>query len=132
MMKNLLRRWLPPLIWMGIIFLFSAQPTLPHAPSPWFDLILKKMGHAFAYGILAGLYFWALRERIESSKVLRVVSVGLALAYALSDEYHQTFVPGRNGSLMDVAVDSVGAIGAMLLIRWWERRKTWLRGTPQE
>ena len=130
-MKRLLQHWLPPLIWMGIIFLFSAQPTLPHAPGPWFDLILKKMGHAFAYGILAGLYFWTLRGRIESLDILRVVSVGLALAYALSDEYHQTFVPGRNGSWADVAVDGLGAGGAMLLSRWWGIRRKRSPGVSQ-
>lgn len=107
---------------MGLIFVLSAQPDLPHAKGRWLDLLLKKAGHAAVYGVLAWLYRRALRSHIPTS-ALRTVSIGLAVAYAMSDEYHQTFVPGRNGSLVDVAVDGVGAYGAMLLARWQERRR---------
>jgi len=85
--------------------------------------LLKKAGHAFVYGVLAWLYQRALRQRLRLSTTLRIVSIGLAVAYALSDEYHQTFVSGRNGNLLDVAVDGAGACGAMLLDRWWELRQ---------
>lgn len=115
---------------MGVIFFFSAQPSLPHAPGPWFDLILKKLSHAFAYGILAWLYIRALRNGGSNATALRVVSAGLALAYALSDEYHQSFVPGRNASLTDVAVDGIGAGGVMLL-DWWLRRRARLDTVSQ-
>ncbi len=114
---------------MGLIFVLSAQPDLPHAPGPWLDTLLKKMGHAFVYGVLAWLYWRALSQRFWESRasttlrVLRVVSITLAVAYGLSDEYHQTFVPGRNGQPFDVAVDGVGACGAMLLDWWLERRR---------
>jgi len=54
---------------------------------------------------------------------LRLLSAGLAVAYALSDEYHQTFVPGRNGNLFDVMIDGVGACAAMLLHWWLARRR---------
>lgn len=105
--------WLPPLAWMGAIFAFSTQPDLPHAPSAWLDVIVKKSGHALAYGVLAWLYYRALRPHVRAPLILRLVSIALAVAYALSDEYHQTFVPGREGRLLDVAVDGVGACGAM-------------------
>ena len=117
--------WLPPLACMGLIYFFSAQPDLPQAPGPWLDLVVKKAGHATAYGVLAWLYLRALCQHSGKdvrSTALRVASVGLAIAYALSDEYHQTFVPGRNGSLLDVAVDGVGASLAMLLDRRLVRR----------
>ncbi len=121
-MQKVFREWLwywaPPLAWMGLLFFLSAQPDLPHAPGPWLDTLIKKGGHAVVYAILAWLYLRALRHRFvenEASTVLRVVSVGLAVLYALSDEYHQTFVPGRNGNLFDVAVDGLGACLAMLL-----------------
>jgi VanZ family protein len=122
-MKRSLWRWLPPLAWMGLIFFLSAQPDLPRAPGPWLDTLLKKAGHAGAYGVLAWLYQRALRPPLRGSTALRVVSVGLAVVYALSDEYHQTFVPGRKGRLSDVAVDGAGACGAMLLDWWLERRR---------
>ncbi|MCK4452369.1 MAG: VanZ family protein [Anaerolineae bacterium] len=122
-MKRFLWHWLPPLAWMGLIFVLSAQPDLPHIEVRWLDLLLKKAGHAVAYGVLAWLYRRALRRHILTGTVLRAVSIGLAVAYAASDEYHQTFVPGRNGNLVDVAVDGVGACGAMLLARWREGRR---------
>lgn len=119
-MKQLLRSWLPPLVWMGLIFFFSSQPHLPSAPQPWLDVLLKKSGHALGYGVLAWLYLRALRGNIRPSYV---VSLALAMLYALSDEYHQTLVPGRNGTPWDVGVDGIGACGAMLLARWLRRRR---------
>jgi len=121
-MKRLLWHWLPPLAWMGLIFLLSSQPTLPSVPGGW-DVLLKKVGHALAYGVLAWLYQRALRRHFSTLATLRIVSIGLALAYALSDEYHQTFVAGRNGNLVDVAVDVVGMCGAMLLDWRLEHRR---------
>jgi VanZ family protein len=112
--RKLIRRWLPALIWMGLIFFFSAQPSLPSAPGRW-DPLLKKGMHVVAYGILTALYLRALRGSGRDDRVIRVVSVVLAVAYALSDEYHQTFVPGRNGTWVDVAVDGVGILGITAL-----------------
>lgn len=129
-MRRFLCYWLPPLAWMGLIFVFSAQPDLPRAPGPWLDTLLKKAGHALVYGVLVWLYQRALRQRFRAPAALRVVSVGLAVAYALSDEYHQTFVPGRTGRPLDVFVDSVGACGAMLLDGWLERRRALPGRTP--
>ena len=116
-------RWWPSLAWMGLIFWLSSQPDLPHAPGPWLELLFKKGAHAFVYGMLAWLYLRALRA--ESGRRARWVSVGLALVYALTDEYHQTFVPGRNGNLFDVAVDGTGAALAMWLDVRWRRFRRW-------
>lgn len=112
-----MRRWIPPLVWMGVIFFVSAQPTVPSVPGRW-DLLLKKGMHVLAYGLLTWLYLRALRGNWSRDARVRVVSAGLALAYALSDEYHQTFVPGRNGTLIDVVIDGVGVSGVMLLDYW--------------
>lgn len=122
-MRRFLRYWLPLLAWMGLIFFLSAQPDLPHAPGPWLDTLVKKGGHALAFGILAWLYRRALRPHFCVQGALRWASFGLAVVYAISDECHQTFVPGRNGRLFDVAVDTVGAGGAMLLDWWLARRQ---------
>jgi len=116
-MRGVLGRWLPPLAWMGLIFVLSAQPQLPSVGEDWFDTVLKKGAHMAGYGILASLYLRALRPRFGSSSRLRWVSWGLAVLYALTDERHQRFVPGRNGTLIDVGIDSVGA-GAAMLLHW--------------
>ena len=108
---------------MGVIYFFSAQPDLPRAPGPWLDTVIKKSGHALSYGVLTWLYRRALRPHFRDSRMLRAVCVGLSVVYALSDEVHQSFVPGRNGTLLDVAVDGIGASGAMLLDRWLADRR---------
>jgi VanZ family protein len=118
MLRRILVYWLPPLAWMGLIFFLSAQPDLPHVPGAWLDTLLKKLGHAVAYGVLAWLYLRGLRQcggKRVSLTLLHVVSAGLAVTYAMSDEYHQTFVSGRNGNLFDVVIDGIGAGVAMWL-----------------
>lgn len=104
---------------MALIFVISAQPALPSAPGRW-DALLKKTMHALAYGILTWLYLRALRGHWRDERMIRVVSVMLALAYAVSDEYHQTFVPGRSGGWVDVVIDGLGILGATLLDRWYQ------------
>lgn len=116
-----LSRWLPALAWMGLIFALSAQPNLPHAPRPWLDTLLKKGGHATAYGVLAWLYLRALRGSSARDRA-RPLAALLAAAYALTDELHQAFVPGRHPSPVDVLIDGAGALLAMALERWWARR----------
>jgi VanZ family protein len=125
--RKLIRRWLPAVIWMGLIFFVSAQPTLPSVPGRW-DLLLKKGMHMAAYGILTALYLRALRGSGHDEWVIRAASVALAVAYAMSDEYHQTFVPGRNGTWVDVAVDGVGILGATGL-DWWLGSRGWLEAS---
>jgi len=105
---------------MGVIFFVSAQPTVPSVPGRW-DLLVKKAMHVLAYAALTYLYLRALRGEEAGEWVSRGVSAGLALAYAASDEYHQTFVPGRNGTMVDVAIDGVG-VAAATLLDWWIRR----------
>lgn len=114
-------RWLPVLAWMGLIFALSAQPDLPHAPDPWLDVLLKKAAHASVYGVLAWLFLWALRGRKPASDQLRLLSLALTLAYAVSDELHQALVPGRHPSTVDFLIDAGGATLALLLERWRAR-----------
>ena len=117
LVNSLLRYWLPPVLWMSAIFILSAQPTLPHHPDRLFDTILKKVGHAVEYGILAFLLWRALsRGRGTLSRSALVAAFLVSVLYAVSDEYHQTLVPGRNGRLMDVGFDTVGALVALLVV----------------
>lgn len=121
--KRFLWFWLPPLAWMGTLFYLSAQPDIPCPPGPLLQKLYERGGHALGYAILAWLYLRALRRTIHNGVVLRLVSAGLAVIYALSDEYHQTFVPGRSGELADLLADGMGICGAMLLSWWLERRR---------
>ena len=103
-------RWLPALVWMVVIFYLSAQPDLPHHPEAMTDVIIKKSAHMVEYGILAGLVLWALRSDAHSTPRSHFwCALTIAGLYAISDEAHQYFVPGRNPRPMDVGFDLLGA-----------------------
>ena len=123
--------WFPPLAWVLLIFYVSAQPTLPSMPSGFLDTLAKKSAHVLEYAVLMVFlwraFFWQMslslkleaRQRLIKALVFAFV---LCVLYAASDEFHQTFVPGRQGRLLDVGVDS---IGAMLATAWvWRSKRT--------
>lgn len=115
MIRLLRSPWLPVVGWMGLIFWLSSQPDLPQAPNELTDLAIKKGLHAFEYGVLAVLFWRALRHQGWPRRV-GALAWGLSALYALSDELHQTFVPGRTGRPLDVAVDWLGAALAVLVV----------------
>jgi hypothetical protein len=109
--KNPLVRYLPGLLMMLAIFLFSAG-TAVHSPDRLLGLIVNKGGHMIGYGILA-LAYWRI---FEFSWNRRSLAWLLAVLYALTDEFHQSLVPGRHPSLFDVFVfDNFGALIALWL-----------------
>ena len=121
--QPLIYYWLPLLAWMGIIFWFSSQPQPFEMPESWQQELVGKAGHMIGYAGLSLLWWRALaaHRSISERRVLALAFL-LPVLYAVSDEYHQTFVPGRSGSLMDVLIDAAGAgIGLWLLHRWRKR-----------
>lgn len=97
---------------MTAIFLFS---SLPADRIPYFgryDLLVKKGGHALGYAMLGVAYFYALPSRL-SPAYRAFLSFLMAVLFALSDEFHQSFVRGRTSALRDVGIDSVGAAIAL-------------------
>jgi len=100
-----------PLAWMAAIYLLSDQPQLPAAPVGWLDWAIKKGLHAVGYAVLALLWRRALAGFGASRPGLAALAI--AVAYAALDEWHQTFVPGRQGRLADVAIDAAGALVAL-------------------
>ena len=95
---------------MGLIFFFSAQPDLSSGLGVW-DLIGRKVIHALEYALLCFLWWRPLRTSL-SPRAAVLAAFALSVAYAVGDEYHQTFVEGRNGSPVDVAIDALGAAAA--------------------
>jgi VanZ family protein len=110
---NWLWRWGPPLLLMAVIFYLSHQPDLPHAPDPWLDVLLKKLGHATEFAVLFLLLWRAWQREQSAGKGLKWAMMATA-AYAISDEWHQSFVPGRKANVYDVLIDVSGA-----LLLWW-------------
>jgi VanZ family protein len=125
--------WLSVLIWMGIIFSLSSQPgdesskfslgvteyviKVVNTIAPTlnidkndFHIFIRKNGHFFVYLLLGMLVINAMyRSGLVGNKLI-VSSVLFCLLFALSDEIHQLYVPGRGSSLYDVLIDSIGAL----------------------
>jgi VanZ family protein len=124
-----LRQWLPVIAWGGLIFClstsaFSASNTatiidpilrwmFPGISGAALDVghfLVRKTAHFSEYGVL----FWLLiRGPMAERPYLAVM---LCVVYALTDEGHQAFVPGRSASLYDAALDSSGALFSHFLI----------------
>ena len=121
--KRWLYYWLPVLLWMGMIFVVSSRSSPPFVLNKTVDLVTKKAMHVTEYGVLAFLLWRAIsRERGWPAWPSFGGAFVLSLLYAVSDEFHQTFVPGRNGALTDVGFDALGALLALGLV-WWSCRK---------
>src|ERR687894_524874 len=91
--------WVPPIALMGLIFFLSAQPDLSSGLGGW-DLLLRKVAHATIFGLLWLLWWRALRGFGADGGAV-VAAMMITVAYAVSDEWHQTFVEGRHGSPVD-------------------------------
>jgi VanZ family protein len=101
---------------MVTIFGFSSIPSAEMPNFGLLDFIVKKGGHALGYGLLALAYLRGLKgdaKDIDS----RWFSTACALAamFSATDEFHQSFVPGRYPAVTDVLIDSLGAAVAMVL-----------------
>ena len=103
-------RFAPPILLMGAIFFLSAQPDLNSGLGTW-DTILRKLAHMAEFGLLWLLWWRALGYRGKALPAL------IAIAYAVTDELHQTTVDGRHGSPIDVLIDATGVALAVLVAR---------------
>ena len=116
-------RWFPPLAIMVVIFIVSSFPTLPQIGESQFDVILKKLAHVTEYALLFSAWIRAInwgRNNFHFRQIL--LSTLLTLLYSFTDEFHQSFVPGRHSSLMDVGFDSIGIfIGVLFQIFFHHR-----------
>lgn len=101
--------WGPPLFWMVLIFAGSSWPSAHVSENQLVDFLAHKAVHLFEYGVLSFLFLRA------SDSV--IIAFFLAFLFGVSDEYHQVFVPGREGRLKDLLVDSLGAALALGLIK---------------
>ena len=109
-MKTFLKYYLPLIFWAFLIFYFSSIPNLKSGFADVWDLILRKAAHILEFAILAVLLLRVgLRKEKEfNKKLVYGVALVFGILYAVIDEYHQTFVIGREGVLTDVLIDSLG------------------------
>ncbi len=117
--RTLIERWLPAIAWMAILFAASATPSRDIPSYGALDFLVKKGGHMLGYAVLGLLLRRALGWEAKPAWLAWV----LAVLYALTDEFHQSFVPGRHPSLVDALVfDGGGAAVALLISAWWTRK----------
>lgn len=119
--ENRLFRWMAVVAWMALIFFLSSQSRLPMLRLGWAEALQDVAGHFVAFGVLAILFAWALSGSGVAHPWSR--SFVLVLLYALSDEFHQSFVPGRHPDTLDIATDALGAACALLLLRYLRLRR---------
>jgi hypothetical protein len=111
---RLLTAWLPVVLWAAIIFTLSSIPDLGTGLGTW-DLVLRKIAHGAEFAVLGLLLLRAVRAE--------PLALAAGVAYAVTDEIHQHFVPGRQGAVLDVLVDTAGvAVGVYLAPRLLESR----------
>lgn len=109
-------RYVPAFLWMSLIFWLSSSPDIQGA-SGWIDLRppLDKVAHALSFGVLASLFYFATGRAL--------LPVLLASLYGVTDELHQSFVPGRDADLWDWVADTIGAALAVSVILGFIRRR---------
>ena len=112
--------WLPPVVLMGVIFAFSAQPSLDSGLG-LIDLIGRKLIHFAEYALLCFLWWRALAS-VTDPRRAALWAFLIASGYAVTDELHQTFVDGRHGNALDWLIDSAGA--AVVALRLATRDRT--------
>jgi hypothetical protein len=105
--------WLPVIAWAALIFALSSISDLGTGLGGW-DLALRKAAHLVEYAILGALLARALLDSASQWTWLAWVA---GAAYAVSDEIHQNFVPGRQASILDIVIDAVGVAVGVLAIR---------------
>lgn len=128
-------RWLPAVLWMGFIFFLSHQEAgsssqlssgitrtlfnIINSTLPWLDLeldffhfLVRKGAHFTAYLILGILLAKAMKP-LDRKTYFSIFL--LCVLYAISDEFHQTFVSGRSGEVRDVLIDSTGSLTGILV-----------------
>lgn len=123
-LKTKITAWLAVLVWMGVIFAFSHQAHSGAITERYlgaFNVAVRKAGHVSEYAVLFVLLRRALLCTVDGAYYEFLVPLLLSILYAISDEYHQSFVAGRSSSPADVVVDSGGALLGYAAVRLWIR-----------
>lgn len=106
---KVLKFWLPPILWGLVIFSFSSYPVGVATEIYWKDFIIKKTAHVIEYGILATLLYRAMVNSDVEKRKAMWISILISFLYGITDEFHQSFTPGREPNTRDVFIDTIGA-----------------------
>lgn len=109
---------IPPLLWAGVIFFLSSQPSLPSFNLSIIDFFFKKSAHIIVYFTLylltwRGLQMLQLHLPTYHPRIWLTALI-FCLLYAITDEYHQSLVAYRTATLQDIGYDLLGVLLAFL------------------
>ena len=106
------------IIWLAAIFYLSNNSLTEFVIiTDWWEFIIRKLAHVFEFGVLTYLIFRILGETEKRHVYWNLFwAFAFSVLYAVSDEFHQTFVQGRTGTIRDVMIDSIGSLIAIWLI----------------
>ena len=128
--------------WMGLIFWFSTKGWGGHATESTLNRLLtqylpavraqlsstdldtinflvRKLAHFTEYAILTAIGYWTWTKALNQSPLSALrYALTVSVLFAISDEFHQAFEPGRTSLLTDVLIDGLGASAAALLLKF--------------
>ena len=121
---SFLKYWGPAILIMGFIFGFSSIPSNEMFDFGILDYMFKKSGHAIGYGLLGLSFLRGLkREQDDVEKRWFFSAWAMAVLYSATDEFHQSFTPGRHPAVTDVMIDALGAAHALFLAAVYCKQK---------
>lgn len=101
---------------MMVIFGFSSIPSSEMPTFGILDYLVKKGGHALGYGLLGLSFLRALKgQSIELQGRWLIIAWTMAVLFSATDEFHQSFVPGRHPTVTDIMIDACGAALALFV-----------------
>lgn len=124
-MKTQLSRWLPLVLILALIFILSANQD-PYRLLPFetpFEKWLSIIGHFVEYTLLGFAALRAIQWQDPPLKKRNIAIFVFCLLYALSDEFHQTFVPGRLFQIQDLLIDSAGIFTGILIYQKFQKNR---------
>ncbi len=118
------RAWGWSLLIMAVIFAFSSMPSNEIPRFGWVDFLVKKGGHMTGYALLAAANLRALQLDPGGHKIRPYgLAFLIAVLYSATDEWHQSFVPGRHPTLTDIGIDALGAALGTWLLVWYQQKR---------
>ena len=119
-LKNLMLYWLPLIAYCAFVYIQSSYPAPESLPS--FDFS-DKLYHFAGYALMGILFYRAYQTLPikDNTFLLILLSMISAALYGISDEIHQSFVPYRDGNLLDAVADALGGVGGVYFYHLWTK-----------
>ena len=103
--------WSPPIIWMSVIFYMSSQKSIAITTNTTADFVTFKTLHMIEYAFLFFLFYRAFQSlKYLNNRMNGLCAIIIAMSYSITDEFHQLYIPTRQGRLRDVLFDIAGML----------------------